>query len=317
MAPVADRFDGLDTSTPSKSFQAVKTVENDLKAEIQPQADTQAAITDLEKTPGYDDAIRQKLKAISTQLKAGQTLTDTHLSNLDDIAGAVGNTKPGGDLVNALTDYNNLNRMKQIGNYNPQTKTFGGGISGTAIGQKLMSMKLLGMEGAGDFALHMAGYGLGLPPGAITGAGLGLAATARSVDKLLGNRNLLDEFTSRFGSGDNPVPIGPVDTGSVDQLLNPQGQQAGANLVRLATQAPSTLGPTVRDDIGRIATEGLPNYRDILNQRKLSQSAMDRSNAMVDNGVSSIAKANVLKRAQEAAVPPTSQATDTPITGDP
>ncbi len=206
-APVADRFDGKDTSTPGKSFEAVKSVERDLQNEIKTQSDTAAHISSLEKQPGYDADVRQQLDAVRGKLRAGEVVDP---QDIGDIKDQIGGFRQGADLVTSLTDYNNLNRMKEIGNFNPGTKSFAGGIA-EAPGAKGILTPHLGVipVGGGAIAAHTL---LGIGGIGHIGAGvLGIPAlqyalrtATRSVDNLLGNRNPLPEFTSRMAS-DTPA----------------------------------------------------------------------------------------------------------------
>jgi len=205
-APVADRFDGKDTSTPATSFEAVKSVERDLQNEIKTQSDTAAHISSLEKQPGYDSDIRQALDSVRGKLRAGEVVDP---QNISDIKDQLGGFRQGADLTQSLTDYNNLNRMKEIGNFNPGTKSFAGGIA-EAPGAKGILTPHLGVipVGGGAIAAHTL---LGIGGMGHIGAGVlgipalqyGLRSATRGVDSLLGNRNPLPEFTSRMAS-DSP-----------------------------------------------------------------------------------------------------------------
>ncbi len=263
-APVADRFDGKDTSTPATSFKAVKSVERDLQNEIKTQSDTAAHISSLEKQPGYDADVRQQLDAVRGKLRAGEVVDPEDISGIKD---QLGGFRQGADLVTSLTDYNNLNRMKEIGNFNPGTKSFAGGIA-EAPGAKDILTPHLGIipVGGGAIATHML---LGIGGLGHIGAGvLGIPAlqyvlrsATRGVDSLLGNRNPLPEFTSRLS-----------DTGS------------------------SNYHPD---------TSQLPNYRDVFAQKqqelaaakKVSkeQSSSDNSSALAAQRAQKVAEANQAK----------------------
>jgi hypothetical protein len=361
-ANLAEHFNGLDTSTPKDAFQSVNTVEGKLQNLIKTEPDTQAQLNYLEKQPGYNADIRQKLNGVRDQLKDGKVVDPQAINDIGDALrpiAPVGNEPSGmvarqsDKLVQALQDYNSLNKVKAAGNYDPQAQTFGNKVTG--LGALANSPALtprwnpyhMGLEG---MALHYLTGMAGIPSVAVA-AGLPLSQMAiragvRGLDSATGMRsNPLDQFTSRFGQGSNDsalprgdvtsaalasnsVPLGPVDTSvtdatsSVDSLLHPQQQPASRR--QTATQQPQAPAPAQPK-----ASPETPvvNFRDVLEQRNLlakaqalSDKQQAKANTLVDNGVGSIARANALQAAQEPVAAPVTQEAasgrNTPIEGD-
>jgi hypothetical protein len=367
-ANLAEHFNGLDTSTPEASYEAVNQVEGKLQNLIKTEPDTQAQLNFLEKQPGYDADIRQKLNGVRDQLKDGQVVDPQAISDIGD---ALRPIAPVGDepqnmvarqsdkLVQSLQDYNSLNKVKLAGAYDPQAGTFGNKVTtlGAIANSKALTPRWnpyhMGLEG---MALHYLTGMAGVPSVAVA-AGIPAAQAivrsgVRGLDGALGMRsNPLEQFTSRFGgAGDTRVPMGPVDTSSVDNLINPQ--EGVSPLTTQAPQAPAApQAPVVASQSRPLAMAGAAvNFRDVLAGRQAlakAQAISDKQEAqanglaakvapqlsgLADNGspLSMLQASQALQRVQasqarqakaarapiadEAQVSP--ETSDTPITGD-
>lgn len=314
-----------------------------------------------EAQPGAADDLTQKLNKIRAQLKAGNVLDQPKLDDLQAIKSTLGPS----DYTQSLDDYNNLNRMKLIGNFDTRAKTFGGGISETGTAKALLTPHLslfpiggtamLAHTALGLSGIHGTAAAIGLPVGqAVVRSGV------RGFDNLLGNRNPLDQFTRRFRGDVSPTlgseptmtpgaaaPLGPTVTpditAPVDNLLGnssqlqPQGPQApmGAPSPSVPAAGPSMLtrlsqrlgmssaagDPTATGDPLAPAATPAPrapasplNFRDVLAQRKLAQSAMDKASMTPEASVSpeALGSRGDVSMAKQAAA----RANNTNITGD-
>lgn len=295
-ARVADRFDGLDTSTPKASFAAVEKVQDGLNNEISNySSDVAPHIKALEDNSGFQDDTKLTLDNIKTQISKGEPVDQ---GTLDDLRSRFGGMREGEDLVNSLEDANSLNKIKQFGAYDPGTKSFGGGISNTPFAKQFLSpfnnpRHEIG-QAAGIGALSH--YLFGLEPATATAIGLGVPAAqygirgaTRGVDSLLGNLNPLSEFTQRFG-GANDQSANGMSAPDTSVLPSFRAKVAAQKIADAQAAQTEKAGQQAETSVGDAAVKSVLATA---KQRQADADQTDNVMSALDRNIGKAAQSNV------------------------
>lgn len=233
---VAERLKGLDNgiTDSGEQFRALKTVQSNIDTSVG-VAKTKANW--LIKEAGAEEAVANA----RATLKTGEQLTSDQLGVLKE---ALGGHADGVKLLEDLTDFNTLNRIKQSGTVDKTTESFDGGIigkMGNILDPKRMGKTLFG-KAAGGFSAASA---LELPFAAQAGitfpaiakflaAQSALYAGAKGVDKVMGNSNPVATFRDQF-SGLDQTP--KADAEPATARMSPAEMKDLANQTKLLAKA--------------------------------------------------------------------------------
>jgi len=249
---LADRFSGLDipTNTTARSAQALKQVGVELKSDIG------SAKAEARKVLRERDALELAQRITGSQSK-GMLATEADVNLLHD---RIGDTEQGSRYVDLIRERQALNRLQTKGQFIDSGKQFAGGLSSTRLAQAINPLNILKnstVRTAGGLAgvAQMAGIPIFTHIDPVTAsklAGGAIAATGamRAVDGLMGSRNPVHEFVSRYRSTAQPPEApGVRDYGDGYSHLVPEEArsdaraQAALQKVQTGQSAPAPVAP--------------------------------------------------------------------------
>lgn len=217
------RMRGLTDDTQSSTRVADSILSHELDVSDPKQAKTALDLTERQLhranreagMPAYlkevDTETRTSVNDALDRLRQGQALTDAQLSTLSE---RLSNDPTGQVILNNVTDLHTLAKVKGMGEV--QGGEFGrAGLAGSALGRLTNPFSRLGVTaggavGAGSVIPAIAqsaafGHVAAAAPWAL-GAGAAIQGGLRGADRLLGTRQPLAEFTTRFEGLDRPAP---------------------------------------------------------------------------------------------------------------
>lgn len=263
---VADRFKGLDNkiTDSSEQYRALKTVEDSIKTSIgvsEKAADWLIKQSDAERTLGD----------ITSTLKRGDGLTPEQTETLKSV---LGQHEDGIRLLEDLTDYSTLNRVKRSGSNSELFKSFDGGLTGkfgAFLNPRLLPGKLMGAGASGlgaASAFELPFYSqLGIA-GPFLAKALAtqsaLYAGAKGIDAVTGQSNPVARFRDQFAGLDQSTRA-PVESA----LMSPREAQEAAGATREADGNQRRIDRAAEAAVRQSAadtTKGIKRYRDLENQ---------------------------------------------------
>lgn len=222
-ARLTQRFDsqGSEVNTAKGAGTAVKNVRDEIRADLDNYyGSLKKTITSITDDRAGASDLDREVSKLRRELDNKTIIEDSRVDSiLDAVETFTGQTKETIGLRNSLKDHNTLNRLTAKGRETNEADIFGGGSTRKFSGgitsnpvvanfvNPLGAMKTMFRVGGPATAALPGVAALSAPAQAaavasyampIVGAQAGLYAGLRGVDKLLGNRQVAKEFTSRF-----------------------------------------------------------------------------------------------------------------------
>lgn len=275
---VADRFKGLDNkiTDSSEQYRALKTVEDSIKTSIgvsEKTADWLIKQSDAERTLGD----------ITSALKRGDGLTPEQTETLKSV---LGQHEDGIRLLEDLTDYSTLNRVRRSGSNSELFKSFDGGLTGkfgAFLNPRLLPGKLMGAGASGlgaASAFELPFYSqLGIA-GPFLAKALAtqsaLYAGAKGIDAVTGQSNPVARFRDQFAGLDQSAKAA-VES----ELMSPREAQEAAKTAKAADGRQRQIDQAGEGAVRQSVTDttnALKRYQTLENQiAGIEQGAADAS----------------------------------------
>lgn len=300
-------------SSPKDAFRAVDNIQRDL---IEQRKTAQSSAKEfLNSQDSHRELVQKNIK----RLEEGQLLTSREMNKLEAALGQHADTAP---LLDNIRDQNTVNRLKRLGNFDEKSETFGGGLQNTAIGRMTNPLKLksLGAGGIAEAAMALApkvvGGAVGLPTGAIAGAGVAANLGMRGIDAMRGTKNPTAELVNRFS--DMGQPEAPAQNLPSYESPARMAREAAAReqmLAKLSREEVKADEGRERDNIRALAAEARSReaaFKKMEAARRADESATAKRSVQEDRAWNSREVDPRKKAAEEAAMWKGNEATKPP-----